>query len=203
MKAAELKAMRPWGRRLPPRVSIDFDHTGRTYRIQKQFLDGAASSLHRLEGESWRSFMTGDEADGFLREILKCTPPGSGMAQREKHWGLAQVLWTTQGKLELPGLASTVVESIQRSVGAQLSAGGTAIEKRILERYLEFFTPAKGQLKRSAPVVLLAEENSRLRQEESALNDAMTEFEAQSVLVEQLRVSLANEQVASKNLRTN
>jgi len=113
VKAAEMKTIRTWGRRLAPQVMLELENGGRAYRIRKQFLDTPSSSLYRQEGGVWRSFMTNDDADDFLRTLLSCTPPGSGVVQ-PKHWGLAQILWTTQGELAVPPLAADVVELIQR-----------------------------------------------------------------------------------------
>ena len=35
-KSEEVKALRPWGTRLAPRISIEFEHAGRLYRLRKQ-----------------------------------------------------------------------------------------------------------------------------------------------------------------------
>src|SRR5712691_6567435 len=49
VKAAEMKTIRPWGRRLPPQVMLELENGGRAYRIRKQFLDTPSSSLYRQE----------------------------------------------------------------------------------------------------------------------------------------------------------
>ena len=190
VKAAEMKTIRPWGRKLPPQVMLEFENAGRGYRVRKQFLDTPSSSLYRQEGGTWKSLMTNDDTDDFLRTLLHCTPPGSGVVQ-PKHWGLAQILWTTQGELTIPPLASGIVESIQRSVGAQLTAGGSAVERKILERYGEFYQPKLANLKRSAPARTLADERARLAQDVATARELLAQWESEAIRVEELRSQLA------------
>jgi len=42
-KAADIQALRPWGRRLSPYITIEFEHSGKIYRLRKHFLDGASA----------------------------------------------------------------------------------------------------------------------------------------------------------------
>jgi ABC-type hemin transport system ATPase subunit len=190
VKAAEMKAVRPWGRRLGPRVMLEIENGGRAYRIRKQFLDAPSSSVYRQEGGVWKPFMANDDADDFLRTLLKCTPPGSGIAQ-PKHWGLAQILWTTQGDLTIPPLADGIVESIQQSVGAQLTAGGSAAERKIFERYNEFYQPKLANLKRNAPARTLADERARLAQEVATAEEMLALWDSEAVRIEELRIQVA------------
>lgn len=194
VKAAEMKTIRPWGRRLAPQVMLEIETGGRAYRIRKQFLDTPSSSLYRQEGGAWKSFMANDDADDFLRTILSCTPPGSGVVQ-PKHWGLAQILWTTQGDLTVPPLAAGVVELIQRSVGAQLTAGGSAVERKILERYGDFYQPKLANLKRNILARTLADERARLAQEVTAAEEVLALWESEAVHVEELRSEVAGAQI--------
>ncbi|MGD1097728.1 MAG: AAA family ATPase, partial [Bryobacteraceae bacterium] len=193
VKAAEMKTIRPWGRRLAPQVMLELENGGHAYRIRKQFLDTPSSSLYRQEGGVWKSFMTNDDADDFLRTLLSCTPPGSGVVQ-PKHWGLAQILWTTQGELTVPPLAAGVVELIQRAVGAQLTAGGSAVERKILERYGEFYQPKLANLKRNTLARTLADERGRLAQEVAAAEEVLALWESEAVHVEELRSQVAGAQ---------
>lgn len=194
VKAAEMKTIRPWGRRLAPQVMLELENGGRVYRIRKQFLDTPASSLYRQEGGVWKSFMANDDADDFLRTLLSCTPPGNGVVQ-PKHWGLAQILWTTQGDLTVPPLATDVVELIQRSVGAQLTAGGSAVERKISERYGEFYQPKLANLKRNTLARTLADERARLAQEVATAEEELALSESEAVRVEELRDQLAGAQL--------
>ena len=58
-----VEAIRPWGRSLAPRVTIEFEHAGQTYRVTKQYLDGATSGLERQEDGRFRPVSEGRAAD--------------------------------------------------------------------------------------------------------------------------------------------
>jgi len=194
VKSADMQAWRPWGRALAPRVVVEFEFGGKEYRLEKRFLDGASCALFRKEGASWCAYMENDDADEFLRkDILNCTPPGSGTA-KPKHWGLAQVLWTTQGDLAMPELSENVVAAIQKSVGATLTRAGSKIETGIENLYSEFFTGLRGTLKsgrNGAPLHNMQREYDDLL---AAKRDAMEElvsFEAMADQIEDLHARSA------------
>jgi DNA repair exonuclease SbcCD ATPase subunit len=195
-KSAEMQALRPWGRRLSPQVGVEFEHSGRIYRIRKRFLDAAASHVDTSEGDRWTPFAEGDHADDFLRELLQSESDKPRSAKRE-HWGLAQVLWTTQGDLSLPTLSSSVIESIRGSVGAQLTARDSAIDARVNEEYLKYYSPTLGKLKsgrNAAPLNRLETERDRLGGELQTAEGLLQQFEAESNRIEQLR---ATEEIAA------
>ena len=181
-KAVDIQAMRPWGRRLTPQVSIEFEHAGRTYRTRKRFLDGASAQVETKEGDGWTAFAKGDDADEFLREVLK-TDSDRPRASKRDSWGLAQVLWTTQGDLSLPPLSPNVIESIRGSIGAQLTARGSAIRAAIEDEFRKFFTPEFGKLKtgrNGAPLVRMEAEWERLSGELQTTEELLKQFEIES-----------------------
>src|SRR4030042_3358148 len=94
----EVEALRPWGRALAPKVSVEFLHGGFEYRITKQFLDNPDSVLERKENGRFRRLAEGAAADEQTRTIITKSSPGRGFARLE-NWGLAQVLWVPQGQL--------------------------------------------------------------------------------------------------------
>jgi AAA domain len=188
-KSAEVQALRPWGRRLAPEVGVEFEHASREYRVRKRFLDGPLVHVETREGENWTSFAQGDNADEFLRELL-LTESDKPRSVKRDCWGIAQVLWTTQGDLSLPPLASTVIDSIRSSVGAQLTAGDAAITRRVAEEYLKFFSPAQGKLKagrNAAPQILLEIERDRLAAEAEAAEELSRQFDLEPERIGQLR----------------
>ena len=135
-----IDAIRPWGRQLTPKVTVEFAHQGNEYRISKQYLDHPTSLLERKEGGRYRNLAEANAADTQTREILSQNPPGRGLS-KEEHSGLAQVLWASQGNLAFETLSGDVVTDIRDMLGAQVSADGAgAIEKRIGEKYLQYFT---------------------------------------------------------------
>jgi len=189
----DVEALRPWGRTLAPRVTVEFAHGGREYRISKQFLDSPFALLERQEEGCWRRLAEGLAADEGAREILTKNQPGRGLARLE-NWGLAQVLWAPQGSLPLAALSGDLVTDIRTTLSAQVSAReGGPLEKRIEKRYLELFTP-KGKLKtgKDAPRLsrlreALAEAAERRRQ----AYDLCVAFEEASRKVEELQARRA------------
>jgi len=192
VRTAELKNWRPWGCGLSPRIAIEFEHGPVVYRLDKGFLEGAYSRLYRSEGGAWRSYMQGDDADEFLRkDVLCCTPPGAGMAKRE-HWGLAQVLWTSQGDLAMPELADNVVEAVRQSVGSTLTSSGAAIESRIRGLYATFYTTTRGELKKGrneAPMTALRRRHQELVTAESAAAEALASYDRTAAQIAELRAA--------------
>jgi hypothetical protein len=158
----DIEAIRPWGRQLAPRVTVEFVHGGQEYRISKQYLDSPRALLERKENGRYRGVAEGTSADEQTRDILTKNPPGRGLARLE-NWGLAQILWAPQGNLAIGPLAGEVVSDIRNMLGAQvLSTSSGPVEKKIEELFLQFFS-AKGKLKSGKDAPLL----SRLRDEMS------------------------------------
>jgi len=185
----EVEALRPWGRALSPRVTVEFSHDGVEYRISKQFLDGAFSKLERKENGSFRPIAERDDADQQVRALLTQNPPARGLAQA-RNWGLAQVLWAPQGSLALEGLTEDLAGNIRAALGAQVAGPGSGpLEAKIKELYLSYFTPS-GKLRsgRGAPRLValtgqLEEAKERLRR----ARELELAFEETSRRVEHLR----------------
>lgn len=151
----EVEAIRPWGRELAPKVTVEFAHQGQEYRISKQFLDNQRALLERKENGKYQRLAEGVAADDTTREILTKNPPGRGLC-RPEHWGVAQILWAPQGNLALETLSGDLIADIRAMLSVQVSGAGTGpIEKRIEERYLEVFSP-KGKIKtgKDAPMLV-------------------------------------------------
>ncbi len=136
--AEAVERFRPWNRRLHPGVKVEFDHAGHLYRISKRFLHKPEAKLERREGGCWNLFAQGDSAETFLQQMLK-SAGGRGASSQDMS-GFAQVLWSTQGHLELPALGEPVVAAIRSSVGAQMSAGSRDFELRITAAHAAVFT---------------------------------------------------------------
>ena len=182
----DIEAIRPWGRQLAPKVTVELAHAGMEYRITKQYLDSPSALLERKEGGRFRRLAESAAADDQVRELLTKNPPGRGLARHE-NWGLAQVLWAPQGTLSIGPISGDVVAAIHAMLGAQVSGGETGlIERRIEARYLQYFT-AKGKLKtgKEAPALVqlreraaaAAETLQRAREQYAAYADAARRVE--------------------------
>lgn len=161
-----MKTLCTWGRELPPQVTIDFEHDGTEYRICKQFLQGARSELYRLEGGHFVRFQEGPAADDFARGLLKAQAPARGPSDGREHWGLAQMLWATQGDLALEKLAEPARVSLQESLGRQMTSHeALGLERRLADAYGRAFT-AGGKLK-------TGKDGPRLRHDQQQLDEWM------------------------------
>jgi len=185
----DVEAIRPWGRNLAPKVTVEFIHDGQEYRIAKQFLDSPCALLERKENGRYRRLAEGVYADEQTREILTKNPPGKGLA-KTPNWGIAQVLWAPQGNLAISSLTGDVVSDIRSMLSAQAASGSTgSVEKRIEERYLQLFS-AKGKLKAGKDAPPLTRLKDRLEEAIAARQkayDLYVAFEKASRRVEELR----------------
>jgi len=153
----DIEAVRPWGRSLSPRVSVEFAHDGSEYRLVKRFLERASSELYRLEEGKFVRLAEADAADERVRAILSSNPPGRGLS-RPSNWGLAQILWAPQGHLALPRLSGDLVSDIRECLGSQVAGSRSGpLEQKIEQLFLQVYTPG-GKLKtgKDAPAVVKA-----------------------------------------------
>jgi DNA repair exonuclease SbcCD ATPase subunit len=184
----DVEAIRPWGRNLAPKVTVEFTRAGQEYRITKQFLDDPRAVLERKENGLFRRLAEGTSADEQAREILTKNPPGKGLS-KTPNWGIAQVLWAPQGNLAIGPLTGDVVSDIRSMLSAQASRGGTGpVEKRIEERYFQLFS-AKGKLKtgkEAPPLTRLREEIEEAIAARQKAYDLYIGFEKASRRVEEL-----------------
>lgn len=193
VRSREAEALRPWGRALTPMVTIEFRHGGREYRITKRFLDSPTSRLERQEDGRFVALAESDKADEYVRALLSRNAPGRGLS-RPENWGLAQVLWTTQGDLALKGLSGDLAEDVRSSLGAQI--GGAAagpIERRVEEAYLRLYTPG-GKLrsgKDAPPVVQRRDELQAAAEARAGAAARQRQYEEAAARVEDLKAARA------------
>ena len=169
----KIKAVQPWGCSLPAEVEVDFVHNGIHYRIEKRFLKRKFSCLWKKEKGVFQPLVDGRQADEKVREILKASN-GVGAAKPE-HWGLYQALWAPQGKLALGSLSPDLTANLQDALSNQLiGEKGNLLEKLLKERYQEFFTNKKGEVKKgkdAPPIVALEEKRDQLQKECDTLRE--------------------------------
>lgn len=185
----EVEALRPWGRSLPPLVTVEFAHGGTDYRLAKRFLDRPSSNLERRENGCFVRLAEGEAADLQVREILTRNPPGRGLA-RPENWGLAQILWAPQGDLALTKLSGDVISDIREFLGVQISGPGAGrLEEQIEDTYLKVYTPG-GKLrtgKDASALVRLREQQQQAIERRSHALEQQQSFEEAARRVEDLR----------------
>ena len=185
-----IEAVRPWGRELTPSVIIDFVEGRETWRVEKAFLKGATAKILRLEGGIFKPVADSRNADFKIREILLSEAPGRGLS-KQQHWGLAQILWAPQGELRLEDISGTASESLRQALGIQISGeGGGRVERRIEERFLQFFTRTGSDYRKgkyAAPILTLQEPRSKLREDIENLQEKYQLFDHTSRTIEDAR----------------
>lgn len=185
----DIEGLRPWGKDLSPLVELQFEHDGTQYRLTKGFLQRKQSELARREQDRFERFKEGRDADDFVRSLLAGEDAKRGIS-KPQHWGLAQVLWASQGELTLETLTGSARDMVQQALGAQLkSAASTGIEKRIAERYAAIYT-STGKLKQGASAARVIQLEQQVAESEARLallRERLTAFENASRKIEDLR----------------
>ena len=185
----EILTIRPWGRPLNPKVSVDFSHNDTRYLVEKTFIDSPSALLSRWEDGKFIRLAEGREADAELRALLGSSAPGRGLSN-SVHWGLSQVLWSPQGLLALKELAPSVSENIRASLGVQISGdGGGKIGALIRESFLTYHTDQGKIIKgKNAPaIVSLEDELTRFSRQNQLLQTKYEEHIVASRTVEDAR----------------
>ena len=172
---ADIQTARSWGRELAPKVTIEFERDGQQFQLFKQFLDSPTAKLARKENGSFVPLAESRAADDQARDILAGEASRSG-ASDKRHWGLAQILWATQGSLQIDDLAAGTRTTIQDSLGAQLTGGTEDLENRIEAVYGQFFTPT-GRFKKGASAPAIVGREAQLANEKSDRVDLLQRLE--------------------------
>ena len=185
--------LRPWGRQLTPRVTVEFRHAAQDYRVTKQFLDRPSVTLERMDRAGYVSLAEAEAADTQLRTMLGATAPGRGLVQ-PRNWGLAQVLWTLQGDLNLRELTGETAADIRTILGAQFAGpGGSRLEQRIEALYGQFFNARGGYRSgQHAPeVVRLEGQLGAVREQLAKAKQQLQDFQQGSLRLEGIRAEKA------------
>lgn len=198
-KDAEIRALKPAGTDLAPRVSVEFETGEGRFRAEKTFLQSPSSVLHEHAGGDWKLLAEGDEADIRLTRILQSKHPGRG-ATNTAHWGLLGYLWMRQGELaEWPAWTGNPAGQLVQSllVKVEIDPFIEGIRGRMWSVYQENFTTTGqqkvgGTLRETeealarveATLVKLSEERQRLTADEdeyARLSEALPLLEAEHV----------------------
>ncbi len=173
----QIKAFKPWGRSLNPKVIIQFEHDTTEYELSKQFLGSAAAMLSRMENGQYVPLAEGRNADEQARRLLSGEAPGRGVTD-ERHWGLAQVLWSKQGNLQLSELSTGTRTTIQDALGSQVAGpGAEALENKIADAFFQIHTQT-GKLKGGAAAPAIVGLQKQLTDAEARHNEVRDKLDA-------------------------
>ncbi|HYE77649.1 MAG TPA: AAA family ATPase [bacterium] len=146
----DIEALRPWGTKLSPQITLEFDAAGKTYKLEKGFLDSARSDLYeRTATGAFERLAEAQEADALVRDFFLASASGKG-ATNLGHWGLARLLWLTQhaDRHTPPEWDEPVRQRLVHLVGdGALGTRELALLEAIDGAYAEFYTPT-GRAKR-------------------------------------------------------
>ena len=153
----EVRRLRPWGRNLSPRVTVEFTVGGVKYRVTKKFLDWPKSLMERFEEGRFTPLAEGPGADEGARKLFTASGPKKGLS-RPEHWGLRQILWAPQGRVEMGELSGDLLDDIRKTAAEQVvDDRARAVENALKNRYEAIFTPT-GRVKKTSNLKRLEEE---------------------------------------------
>ncbi|MCI0620088.1 MAG: AAA family ATPase, partial [Acidobacteria bacterium] len=167
-----VEALRPWGTDLGPAIQVEFEHTGKIYRLEKRFLEKKGALLEEIQGGRSKPLAEDEKAQERVREILLSDEPTVGLTKPEQ-WGLAHVLWCPQDHLRVDGFDGRALGSIQELLGKQaMNKEALNLRNEVEESFHEYWTdtgkPKGGQ---KAPLWVKRESDLALR------NTALAEAE--------------------------
>ncbi len=198
----QIKTLRPWGRSLNPKVTIEFEHDETEYELHKQFIGSTSSRLSRMETGQYVPLAEGRAADEQARQLLSGEPPTRGVTTQQQ-WGLAQILWATQGNMQIEALSHGTKTTIQDALGAQVAGPGAEIlEKRIADTYSGIFTQT-GKLRGGAgapAVVGLEKQRDDAKERRSELADRLDQFDTAGRRIQDLRHQTEQSRLAEEDL---
>ncbi len=222
-KDAEIRALKPAGTDLAPRVTVEFETNEGRYRVEKTFLQAPASVLREYAGGDWKLVAEGDDADNRLTRLLQSRQPGRG-ATNAAHWGLLGYLWMRQGELaEWPAWTGNPAGQLVQSllVKVEIDPFIENVRGRMWSVYQENFTDTGKQksggtlqeteaaLERvSAALARVAEERARLTADEAEyarLSEGLPGLEAEYLRhrqdADQLQESARRAEVAAEEVQ--
>jgi ABC-type Mn2+/Zn2+ transport system ATPase subunit len=195
------EAMRPRETALAPSISVVFSHAGTVYRISKTFLDSPKALLERMRADGvYDTIAKGKAADEQVREIVHGQPTKAKDRPGER-MGLLSVLFSPQGKQDLPALSGDALTDIRQMLGAQVAGtGGGGFEQSVGKKYLSLWTPGgkpkKGKLTETQAALVTArhdrENCAALMEQVAALESSARDGRSRSQeTLEQLRIAKA------------
>jgi hypothetical protein len=176
-----IKDSLPWDGSGPPKVVVEFSTGGTDYRITKVFAktkEGTAL-LEKKSGSAYSVIEAAPkEASRRVRELLGADKSTAG---------LNQLLWLSQGEVNLPQAKKLDVSLQQRLVGVlgmMVEGRDFSFKEELDRRYGKWFTPQTGNYKKDCTVLLLDKEK---QDREKVRNDEKDKLKAYETAIGQLQ----------------
>jgi len=148
----------PWGKKVAPKVGVEFTLGGHEYKVIKRFVEKPMSQLY-VDGQLKAE---GDPADEAILEIVGGKAPGKGMS-KTVHLGLAGILWAPQGDVHLtkkPEWDSEVVSEFAAPSSVIQGKKEREFQSKLDSYMGEHFTPQglkTGRIKKASPIKSMQE----------------------------------------------
>jgi DNA repair exonuclease SbcCD ATPase subunit len=206
---AEIRALKPAGTDLGPKVVVQFATAAGRFRVEKAFLQGVKSLLSQWQDHRWQPLAEGDQADSRLQELLRSTQPGRG-ATDAAHWGFLGFLWARQGEaVQWPEWGGETGAQIKHHLARiELDPLVEALRARFGEIWSQIFTPTTGQAKAGGALKQAEDELARTETDLRALagrtqqlEERQRDFQARSAAVQALEQEHARRVQAAAEAR--
>lgn len=142
----------PYGSRAIPTVQLDFEHTGRTLRIEKRFgAKGEATLSEKRPDGAWTTLARNEEGEEMLLAILGATASGARDGSPPANWGAFQWLLVPQDLRALPEADAADHLGLD---AAGVSDAFDAVRRRVQGEFEQTFTP-KGKIAAQSDLAVL------------------------------------------------
>lgn len=172
-----VEELRPWGTGLAPKITVEFEHAGKRYRLEKGFLENRGARLEEYRDGRFLPLAEFEKAEDTVRGMLLAERAPKGLATPEA-WGLARALWCPQDYLAVEELDERVLGAVRQVLGqAGLDPYASRLKQRVEEAYDKYWTEkGKPRSGKNAPEWVqleetLAERRGALEQERRRLDE--------------------------------
>lgn len=175
-----VEELRPWGTGLAPKIAVEFEHSGKRYRLEKGFLENRGARLEEYRDGRFLPLAEFEKAEDTVRGMLLAERAPKGLATPEV-WGLARALWCPQDYLAVKELDERVLGAVRQVLGQTgLDPYASRLKQLVEEGHNKYWTD-KGKPKRgkNAPEwvqleEVLAERRGALEQARRLLDEFHT-----------------------------
>lgn len=142
-----VEELRPWGTGLAPKIAVEFEHSGKRYRLEKGFLENRGARLEEYRDGRFLPLAEFEKAEDTVRGMLLAERAPRGLATPEA-WGLARALWCPQDYLAVKELDERVLGAVRQILGQTgLDPYASRLKQLIEEAYEKYWTPRSGEPK--------------------------------------------------------
>ena len=174
-QASWVQRLVPYGTRALPTVRLDFEHVGRTLRVEKRFGGKGETALSERRGAEWTMLAPNEEAEEQLLAILGAVASGARDGAAPESWGPFQWLLVPQELRELPNEKSDAAGRLGLD-SAGVSDEFEGVRRQVRTVYDKTYT-STGKVSKTSELELLAKHIEGIEIELSALGAEVARLE--------------------------